>query len=431
MIVEFPALIVDDLAQGLPATDGPDIAAEDQRPQPAEQQGAGVQRPRPSRSAVWSLILVVALGAAWYLTEQWLPRHGSISPAVEIYILRPLIWAALGGLATIAWLRLPERPTFHWILPVAGLLAGLFHVSTLIIAGFFTGFGSTPSFTSWTDYPLTAISLAAVIIGVETTRAYLAVVWKAASRRTSLVIIAVLVFIAGTPVNLFSGLDDAERLFRVGGGRLMPALVLSGALTWMAARGGPSPAIAYSAVLTAFWWFFLILPDMPWSVELILGGIVPLVSIWIVGSIAADALEAPATPVEEKQTRSRWLEWAVTGVLGLLAIGFFSGTFGVRPFVVSGISMEPTLNSGDVVLVWERTDFADLAVGDVIKVRNGRHAYVHRIVSIGSDEEGPVIVTQGDNVQRLDPPVRPEAVDGEVIVGIPWIGKLALWNQNP
>ncbi len=125
MIVEFPALIVDDLAQGLPATDGPDIAAEDQRQQPAEQHGAGVQRPRPSRSAVWSLILVVALGAAWYLTEQWLPRHGSISPAVEIYILRPLIWAALGGLATIAWLRLPERPTFHWILPVAGLLAGL------------------------------------------------------------------------------------------------------------------------------------------------------------------------------------------------------------------------------------------------------------------------------------------------------------------
>jgi signal peptidase len=111
-------------------------------------------------------------------------------------------------------------------------------------------------------------------------------------------------------------------------------------------------------------------------------------------------------------------------------MGLFSGAFGVRPFVVTGISMEPTLNAGDVVLVWERTDFADLAVGDVIKVRDGGFAYVHRIVSIGSDEEGPVVVTQGDSVARFDSPVRPEAVDGEVVVGIPWIGKPAWWVRD-
>ena len=377
---------------------------------------------------VWSLVLVAGLGTAWYLTEQWLPRQGSIGPATEIYILRPLIWTGLAGLAIFAWSRLSERPVFRWILPVAGFLAGLFHVSTLIIAGLLTGFGSTPSFASWTDYPLTAISLAAVIVGTETTRAYLAVAWNAISRRTSFMVITVLVFVAGTPINLFSGLNDAERFFRIGGGRLIPALVLSGALTWMVARGGPTPAIAYSAILTAFWWFFVILPDLPWSVELILGSIVPLVSIWIVGSIAGDALDEPANPVEQNPTRSRWLGWVMAGVLGFLTIGLFTGLFGVRPFIVTGISMEPTLNAGDVVLVWERTEFADLAVDDIVKVQSGGFAYVHRIVSIGSDDEGPVLITQGDNVARFDPPVRPEAIDGEVIVGIPWIGRIALWR---
>lgn len=380
---------------------------------------------------VWSLILLAALAFAAFLTEWWLPGRPSIGPAEEIYVLRPLIWTGLAGLATFAWLRLPDRPTFHWILPVAGLLAGLFHISVLIIAGLFTGFGRTPSLASWTDYPLTALSLGAVILGTETTRAYLAVVWKATARRTSLMVVAVLVFVAGTPVNLFSGLNDAERFFRIGGGRLMPALVLSGALTWMAARGGPTPTIAYSAVLATFWWFSVILPDLPWSVELFLGAVVPLVSVWIVGSIAAGFLTEPATPAEQDQTHNRWLGWAVTAVLGLLTIGLFAGVFGVRPFVVSGISMEPTLNPGDVVLVWERTGFDDLAVGDVIKVQSGGLAYVHRIVSIGSDEEGPVLVTQGDNVSRSDPPIRPEAVDGAVIVGIPWIGKPALWIKGP
>lgn len=379
----------------------------------------------------WPIIVVAALITVSYLTEWWLPRRTSISPEVEIYVLRPLLWIGLAALATAAWFHLSDRPSFQWILPAAGLLVGLFHVSMLIIAGLISGFGNTPSLVSWTDYPLTVTSLAAVIIGTETTRASLAIAWKAISRQTSFVIITVLVFIAGTPINLFTGLDSAEQLFRIGGGRLAPALALSGALTWMAARGGPSPAIAYSGVLAAFWWFSPILPDLSWAAALVLGGIVPLISVRLVNSIVDDALKVPATPPEHDRARSRWPGWVVAGVVGLLTVGLFVGVFGVRLFVVTGISMEPTINAGDLVLVWERTDVADLSIGDIVKVAGRGHPVVHRIISIGTDETGTVLVTQGDNVGRPDAPVQPAEIDGKVVIAIPWIGRPALWLRGP
>lgn len=97
--------------------------------------------------------------------------------------------------------------------------------------------------------------------------------------------------------------------------------------------------------------------------------------------------------------------------------------------VVEGTSMEPTLQSGDLVLVIKRVSLDDISLGDVIVYRRGRSLIIHRVVRI---EDG-TIITKGDNNLLLDPPVRFSDVVGKVleiggnIVKIPLIGYLTLF----
>jgi len=110
---------------------------------------------------------------------------------------------------------------------------------------------------------------------------------------------------------------------------------------------------------------------------------------------------------------------------GLMAlVFFFSGTFGIRPFVVSGISMEPQISQGDMAVVRQSIDLDTIKVGDVLKFRQGTLDVVHRVVAI---EHGPVFITQGDNVNQPDQPVGPDQIDGRVVLVIPEIGNIALW----
>ena len=67
---------------------------------------------------------------------------------------------------------------------------------------------------------------------------------------------------------------------------------------------------------------------------------------------------------------------------------------------VSGCSMLPTLNSGDVAVVYKAYPYKKLRVGDVVIVKSERgFSVIHRIVR---RYRGGMWVTQGDNNNRED-----------------------------
>lgn len=65
--------------------------------------------------------------------------------------------------------------------------------------------------------------------------------------------------------------------------------------------------------------------------------------------------------------------------------------------VVSGVSMEPTYHTGDLVVVRRATNYT---VGDVAAFRTAEGDVIHRILG-GNAEQG--FVMQGDNKDRIDP----------------------------
>ncbi|MGQ9780656.1 MAG: signal peptidase I [Nitrososphaeria archaeon] len=78
---------------------------------------------------------------------------------------------------------------------------------------------------------------------------------------------------------------------------------------------------------------------------------------------------------------------------------------GISPFFyVEGISMHPTLEDGDLIII-DRTDYDNLKVGDIIVFNSSIYHFriVHRIVDVRSIDGEKVFITQGDNTHAPDP----------------------------
>ncbi len=114
-------------------------------------------------------------------------------------------------------------------------------------------------------------------------------------------------------------------------------------------------------------------------------------------------------------------------VFGLLAValvvlGWPQALGGVASYVVvSGVSMEPTYETGDLVVTRSASDYD---VGDVIAFRTEEGDVIHRIIG-GNATDG--FRTQGDNVDRADPYLpRPEDIRGRALFHVPAIGAWGL-----
>ena len=95
--------------------------------------------------------------------------------------------------------------------------------------------------------------------------------------------------------------------------------------------------------------------------------------------------------------------------------------------MVSGISMEPAMHTGDLALAWRQDSYT---VGDVVAFRVEEGGLViHRIIG-GSGESGYLV--QGDNNDWVDQ-WRPTAdqVAGKALVFIPRLGALFSYLQSP
>lgn len=110
-----------------------------------------------------------------------------------------------------------------------------------------------------------------------------------------------------------------------------------------------------------------------------------------------------------------------------IAIGIpllLSGVTGFNLWQGEGISMEPTFYEGDFV-VTRNVSASDLQPGDVVLFQEGKKHVMHRIVSIEAGAVGETtFITQGDNNQVADPPVRESALIGKLVADLSFLPKL-------
>jgi signal peptidase len=383
-----------------------------------------------------SAIVLGYLTLAYWFTGWQLPRLLRTNPGLNFYVVQPAIWTGLAVLAYHSWRRLSDRPRFSQVLTGIAFAVGVFYVSVLIIAGVVAGFVQSPSAGRLINYPKNGLFIVTLLLGVETARAYLFWAWRRISEHFAFFATTLLFFAVVIPAAQWTAIDGADPFLRIVLGRWLPALALSALATWLVEYGGLGPSFSYRFALLAFVWFSPILPDLDWPALMLIGTLTPLVSVGLVKSIYSSTAEGESRGVGQDEEPSEveptrwWPTLVVTALGGLLIALLFTGTLGVRPFVVAGISMEPAYERGDVAIIAEDVLPASLQVNDVIKFDLGNREVVHRIVAVDEGQDGLVFTTQGDNVSRPDPPVTADRIEGKVVFIIPKIGRVTLWLQG-
>lgn len=127
-----------------------------------------------------------------------------------------------------------------------------------------------------------------------------------------------------------------------------------------------------------------------------------------------------------------WSAMVVVLLVGLLA-SHAIGLMGLRPYIIRGGSMEPTIPLGSVVAV-ANVSIGDVHAGDVLTMQQpGKPVITHRILRLLHDADGSVsMVTKGDANAHTDGAAVPaSAILGRVSFSVPFIGYLMAALQVP
>ena len=124
--------------------------------------------------------------------------------------------------------------------------------------------------------------------------------------------------------------------------------------------------------------------------------------------------------------------WVFLFFVSLLAIYIISSNFNIfgeyRTFLVQSGSMEPSIMTGDIILVKKQDAYIK---NDTITFQNSSERIVtHRIVDIKNDEED-MFYTKGDANRSGDEDIIPLSnVFGRVIIVIPKLGFLVAFSKS-
>jgi signal peptidase len=378
--------------------------------------------------------LIAASGGTSHVAGPWRMAWVAVIPAIvavyllinlrfpeilpggfNIYLAQPATWLSLALLAYLGWRyglaeRAATRPGFVGL----AALVGAFQISLFVIAGLAFGFGRSP----YGHHPEVLLGnlvyIGTMLLGVETARAYLLGVVGPGRPLAGILLVSLLFTILSIPAARLGGLENAASGFRFAGEMLLPRFSEHLLASLLALLGGPLASLAFRAVVECFEWTSPILPNLPWPVMGLVGSLAPVLGMLV---IQTHVRPAPSSARPESSWPSAWV---LPAFLGVFLIWFNQGLFGITPTVVSGVSMRPMLQAGDLVLSVSVAP-EEIGVGDIIRFRAGESYVLHRVVEIrhgGSLE----FVTRGDANNVDDSPLPAHAVEGRVVRILPGLG---------
>lgn len=400
------------------------------------QQGNGDGQPvrGPSIIFPWrGLLLAACLLLATWFTQRPLPSWTSSNPSLNVYVAQPVIWSLLGFIAWRVYRALPNAPSFNWQLVGIGGIAGVFQVSAIMLSGLVVGYADNAGAGLLGNYPRNALYFTTLIVGIEMGRAAVFHSLSRVNAGVAYVTTTIVLAIVATPVGEWGSISSIDTLFQVGLGRYLPTLTVSAVATSFVAVGGLFASAAYRWPVAALAWLLPIVPDYGWAARALIGTAVPIGAYLVARTLYAGAdtfeVEHPQEVPDAGRSMNALRSWILTAVVAVLIVLFVNGAFGLRPHLLTGISMEPGFDRGDVVIIRE-VPVESLEVSDIIRFRMNGIDYMHRIVDV-VDEDGEVIfVTKGDNVDLPDPPVLASQIDGKAVFVLPRIGLPSLWLRD-
>jgi signal peptidase len=363
------------------------------------------------------LILIGGIAIVFYLVNYRWPRL----PTTEsnIHLAQPLMWCSLALMAYLGWrFDLRDRPPLNKRLVTIAALIGVSQVALYALAGLLYGTEPSPH-----GSPLLVVGnmlyVSSMLVGVEISRAYLLATFSKGSMIVALLVTSNIFWFLSIPVTKYASVIDMTSLLKIGGETFLPLGVEHLLASFLVLIGGPMTSIVYRGVVQTFVWLSPIPSDLPWMLTAFVGTMAPVFGMLLLRS---HILVRPAKLNGSRAVDFRAsTEGILVGMVAVTLLCFYMGVFGVQPTLVNGVSMEPTVMSGDVVITRDVTA-ESVEVGDIIRYRRDDIFILHRVVEIQKDDGEIRFITRGDANHTLDPPVKPSQLNGKVVLTVPKIG---------
>jgi signal peptidase I len=391
-------------------------------------------RPWSQQSRVPGWLIVLLMLAGSYATIHFLSPQTPYF--VNVYLLQPLCYLLPAGVAL--WLL---RPGWRSMLSTnrsvvfAAVAIAIGQISIMVATGALTTFGQSPYAHTPLAYALNLWHITALLLGREICRWFLVSAFRRRGDGFALLAVSIIFWLADLSPRAFSRLGQPESLFEYLGAVALPSAGREMLATQLALLGGPAASLAYSGLLTLFEWSSPVLPAPMWLIAAMAGVLVPIAGMALLQVFEeTDETQQPATQAAVAETAERAQAekrggispfWLVMALLALVLFWFNSGLFGVKPTLVSGISMEPTMHTGDIAVV-RQVPVDQVKVGDVIQFRDRGRSVLHRVIKVQQQNGQYVFIAQGDNVASPDDPVSEKAVEGRMLFFIPKVGLLPI-----
>lgn len=147
---------------------------------------------------------------------------------------------------------------------------------------------------------------------------------------------------------------------------------------------------------------------------------------------------APTAAPAPKALWRRIMSWATTTiVLALLALSIplavIPALHGGTALTVLTGSMQPTLQPGDMAIVYPVDGFDDIELGDVVTFMpkpDDPTLVTHRAIAWGVDGDGNrILTTQGDANDAADSPIQEQQLRAKLAYSVPWIGNVLQYSD--
>lgn len=385
--------------------------------------------PASEPTGIWQwywLLLVAAYFSSFLAANVLLPRL--LPGSLNIYLGQPILWSVLSVLSYVGWRFGPEaHPRGVRLIVGMGALTGFFQVAGFALAGLVFGYGHSPYGRQLVVVLGNLLYVGTLLISVELGRAYLVAAFRQGNQLLALVTPALLFAFISLPLAKFGAVADPPSFLRFLGATYLPAFSESLLASLLVFLGGPLASIAYRGIPIAFEWLSPLLPSTPWTTTAFLGTLLPAFGLIVIRNQVMPLLYGGDTSSREDDQIST--PWIMVAVFAVTLIWFNTGLLGYQPTLVSGVSMAPALNVGDVVVTKDVAP-EDVAVGDIVRFRQRDSYIIHRVIDVERVDQRVYLVTKGDANNVEDPPITEAALDGKVIATIPKVGWVSIAIRN-
>jgi signal peptidase len=345
------------------------------------------------------------------------------------YIVPSVCWIIL-ALVTIKICGLGNiRSKLDKTLTLLAALTAVTQIIVLIFVAIFTSFGRSPYASG--SIALNVMYFSSGLIGTELARAQLVTTFPKHKRLLGIVLVTLLLAIMNFSPARYLSLGAPVETTKFLGSNFLPTIAAGLFATFLALLGGPIASIAYMGTLQSFQWLSPILPTPDWTIQALIGTLVPAFGFIIIHETAKPLTlfrrgllsKKELTQKTHKSKKESFpLGWMAIALFALFLMWSNSGLLGFQPSVVASGSMQPNLNIGDMTIVLH-TKPADIKIGDIIQYNGETEPIIHRVIDKYQEQGQTIFITKGDANNAPDPkPVNEKQVIGKTTLTIPKLG---------